>query len=1033
MTSRLPSAPRRALTAPLLALGLSAFASVMSGCDLGKMLNPPKPGPVINLTGTLVSPNGRPVAGARVRVHRTDAGLAKAGAAEDSALTDASGNFKLGKVVEGAYNLSATWTRNDSTWSLFRQGVTVAGQTLFGIDTLRVSGRLVLQATSGGERLTSVRCFVPGSPYFVTADAEGNCLFSGLPPGAFNITLSEPAHQTRYTGDLSVLPGLLNDAGGFTLTSLLYSPVEGQNFPLTSATVALWTFNAYDTQNRIADQGPNGFHLARSASIPLVESPNGSAASFTGDGKRFTVANNIKLTAAGTGRLTVEARVLVTAYPDSGTLDASAEIIGFNPGPRLLVTSDGRLAVNLQRRSGSAPAYAFSPKSAPGVVPLGRWVNLAFALDTTSTPKQVYAYVDGIPVQLFEASGNDPFVTPAGALSVGNDNIDNLSLKGRIDEIRITGDLALGAGVPLRAATSVPSLLSPADLATDVPPLAALSWSAVEGAAGYQLQIALNASFTARVVNDSSLTGTSDTLAKALASGFTYYWRVRARGDANAPWSPARRFTTTGSGLVAPAPHSPSAGALVSYASTYFTWSAVSGAAAYRLQVAADSTFAAPETDVLITSAARTAEGLSASSTRYWRVRAENGNGPGAWSETRRFTTTAVTDGAGPARPLLTAPADSAQAVTLTPLLRWNRAAGASVYHLQVSSDPAFSEMAVDDSSAADTARLIVPGLASGVTWYWRARARSGADRFGEWSATRKFTTRGWVPAPPEDSGGSGAGRDWTSRGTGTSTAFYALTWNDSLKLFAGVGNAGMIRTSPDGVAWSSRTSGTSEPLFGVAARQARFVAVGANGTIAISTTGGTSWSARASGTSATLTAVCAGPTRFVAVGAGGVILTSPDGEAWTSQASGTNLGLYAVAVRGNGFIAVGAGGTILVSPDGFTWKPQASGTTVTLYSVSAPVGQTLITGAGGLILGAGDGSTTWTVVGSGTTSTLYAQARIGILRIAVGANGTILTSPDGTVWTSRASGTGNALYGIAWNGTRFSAVGASGAALTSP
>ena len=1009
------------------------FSGALIGCDLGKLLNPQKNVPATSLSGTVVAPNGKPAAGVRVRAHLPDAGLAQAGAALDSALTDAYGRYKLSKVADGAYNLSATLVRGDTTLSLFATGIAVSGPTVCGTDTLRVSGRLLLQATSAGNRLTTVRCYVSGSPYFVKADAEGNCLLTGLPPGSYDVVLIEAAHEVRYAGDLAVLPGLLNEAGAFAMTRLANLPGAGQNFPVTPATAALWTFNAYDSLNRIPDLGPNGFHLGRSASIPLVSSPNGSAASFTGDGKRFTVANNAKLTVAATGRLTVEARVLMTAYPDSGPLNAFSEILGFNPGPRLLVTPDGRLKVDMERRNGSAARYAYSPVSAPGAVPLGRWVNLAFALDTTSSPKQVYAYIDGVPAQLFETPGNDPFVTPASALSVGNDIVDNLAFKGSLDEIRVTGDLALGAGLPLRAATSVPALLSPSDLAIDVPPLAALSWNAVDGATGYQLQIALNASFTAKVVNDSGLTATRDTLTKALAGGVTYFWRVRVRGDATAPWSTARRFTTTGSGLAAPIPLSPADGALPSPASAYFTWSSVSGAAAYHLQIAEDSMFASLESDTLIAGVSRTAEGLKASATHFWRVRAENGNGPGAWSETRRFTTTVATDPGGPAKPILSAPADSAQGVTFTPLLRWNKAAGASAYHVQISSDPDFASTVVDDSSAADTARLIVPGLASGSTWYWRARARAGAELFGEWSATRTFATRGVLPAPPVEAGGTGAGRDWTLRAAGTSTAFYGLTWSDSLKLFVGVGNAGMIRTSPDGIAWSSRTSGTSEPLFAVASRQGRLVAVGSNGAIAVSTNGGASWSARVSGTTANLNAVCASPTRFVAVGAGGAILTSPDGETWTAQTSGTSLGLYAVAPRGNGYIAAGSGGTILLSPDGVTWKPQVSGVTVTLYAIDASAGEMLISGGGGLLLTAAEGSATWEPRFSGTTSTFYALGRIGALRIAVGANGSVLTSPDGITWRAWTSGTGNALYGIAWNGTRFSTVGASGTTLTSP
>ena len=49
---------------------------------------------------------------------------------------------------------------------------------------------------------------------------------------------------------------------------------------------------------------------------------------------------------------------------------------------------------------------------------------------------------------------------------------------------------------------------------------------------------------------------------------------------------------------------------------------------------------------------------------------------------------------------------------------------------------------------------------------------------------------------------------------------------------FVAVGDTGTILTSPDGVAWDSRTSGTSNLLVGVTYGNGTFVAVGSNGTI---------------------------------------------------------------------------------------------------------------------------------------------------------------------------------------------------------
>ncbi|MHB8523417.1 MAG: beta propeller repeat protein [Limisphaerales bacterium] len=82
--------------------------------------------------------------------------------------------------------------------------------------------------------------------------------------------------------------------------------------------------------------------------------------------------------------------------------------------------------------------------------------------------------------------------------------------------------------------------------------------------------------------------------------------------------------------------------------------------------------------------------------------------------------------------------------------------------------------------------------------------------------------------------------------------------------------------TSPDGITWTSRTSGTSNPLYRIAYGNNQFVAV---------------------------------------TGFGGTIVTSPDGITWTSRASTGNF-LSAIAYENNQFVAVGSGTTV-TSPDG--------------------------------------------------------------------------------------------------------------------
>jgi hypothetical protein len=152
---------------------------------------------------------------------------------------------------------------------------------------------------------------------------------------------------------------------------------------------------------------------------------------------------------------------------------------------------------------------------------------------------------------------------------------------------------------------------------------------------------------------------------------------------------------------------------------------------------------------------------------------------------------------------------------------------------------------------------------------------------------------------------------------------------------FVAVGNGGTILTSPDGVSWTQRTSGTSNSLSGVTYRNGTFVAVGLGGTI-LTSPDGVTWTQRTSGTRNWLSGVTYGNGPSWRWG-DGPILTSPDGVNWTARANGDGQQALGRGLRqrhdslrgvayGNGTF-VGTGGTILTSPDGVNWTVRASGT----------------------------------------------------------------------------------------------------------
>ena len=159
--------------------------------------------------------------------------------------------------------------------------------------------------------------------------------------------------------------------------------------------------------------------------------------------------------------------------------------------------------------------------------------------------------------------------------------------------------------------------------------------------------------------------------------------------------------------------------------------------------------------------------------------------------------------------------------------------------------------------------------------------------------------------------GGSGAGTTWTVRAPGF-PLLSGVTYGNGT--FVAVGERGSIFTSPDGVSWTRRTSGTNQSLYGVTYGNGTFVAVGESGTV-LTSSNGVSWTWRTSEAPSHLVDVTYGYSTFVAVGSVGTILTSPDGVSWTARTSGTSYVLSGVTYGNGTFVAVGSYGTILTSP----------------------------------------------------------------------------------------------------------------------
>jgi len=162
-------------------------------------------------------------------------------------------------------------------------------------------------------------------------------------------------------------------------------------------------------------------------------------------------------------------------------------------------------------------------------------------------------------------------------------------------------------------------------------------------------------------------------------------------------------------------------------------------------------------------------------------------------------------------------------------------------------------------------------------------------------------------------------GAEWATRPlpTGSSAAFGTkITYAEDQ--FVAVGTKGTVLTSPDGLTWTLRASGTEKDLRGIAYGEGQLLAVGEDGTVLVSPDG-VVWTVQGPDPAVSLTDlmdVVYGDGRFVAVG-GDAIFSSSDGVTWSKWSSGTTRTLRSIAYGGDCFVAAGDRGIIFTARAG--------------------------------------------------------------------------------------------------------------------
>ena len=303
-----------------------------------------------------------------------------------------------------------------------------------------------------------------------------------------------------------------------------------------------------------------------------------------------------------------------------------------------------------------------------------------------------------------------------------------------------------------------PVLLSPANNSTGNPLSLNLVWSRPAGSTGnFGLMVATNPYFTTPLINDTTLTDTTYALSN-LNPYTTYYWKVNTKFTSWGSYSNISQFKTIGTATQVLL-STPANNAVGQPVSIMFKWfkavdmtekktsknTNVKGdrnqvtsplvVSGYWFEYGTDSTFATIlGSDTTLTDTLKAISGLTNGLKYYWRVKAKNQIGWGAFSSPFNFMTVLTA-------PVLVTPANGSTGVSLTPTLDWNDVTNAASYQVQVSTDSLFATSQFD-TTGVTVSQLTVPAgkLSQTTKYYWRVSPYNAGGQ-GPWSSTWNFTT----------------------------------------------------------------------------------------------------------------------------------------------------------------------------------------------------------------------------------------------------------------------------------------------------